>query len=440
MPKLRENQTAESNPSRFDAPLKIAYTIQNVGLDLSQRVGDTVPVWYTLDGLRALGHKIAVFMLSGRSITKIADVTGQPQTSTVPLGVTGKRPFHLLESGVRRAQLALNLPYFAFIDSARFYEACLNSLPPYALVHEHNGLFSPATALACRRLKKPYVLTFSADPILERNVVNDPLTGLHRRVAERQARLTYDQADQILCVSNAAKQHLVTNWQVDPEKVNVMPNGVEIELFTRPFDPLAVRAQWALGSGPVIGFVGGFQKWHGLDRLVKSFALLLKDVPDARLFLVGDGPYRAELDREIAGAGVQEQTVITGLVPQTDVPRLMAAMDIATLPYPRLPQDLWFSPLKLYEYMAAGKAIVASRSGQIAEVIENGETGLLVEPGSITDLHRALQSLVRSRAERERLGENGRSQAVHYHSWSRYVAKVEQIYEKALHHHPRRQR
>lgn len=429
---LRDTPQTKPRRSRLEAPLKVAYTIQNVGLDLSQRVGDTVPVWYTLDGLQKLGHDVTVFELNGRTIARIDDIHRLGKRIPVPLALTGKRPFLLFESGIRRAQQMLNLPYFALLDSARFYEACLNSLPGYDLVHEHNGLFSPATAMACHKLNKPYVLTFSADPILERDVINDPLTGLHRRVAARQARLTYQQADQILCVSNAAKHHLVSNWRVEPDKINVMPNGVEIDLFTQPFDATAVRAEWGLGHGPVIGFVGSFQKWHGLDKLVDSFALLLQDEPTARLLLVGDGPYRAELDQKLAAAGVQAQTVITGFLPQTDVPKLMAAMDIGTLPYPRLPQDLWFSPLKLYEYMAAGKAIVASRSGQIAEVIEDRETGILVEPGSVSDLHAALLRLVEDRLERERLGQNGRFQAVRHHSWSGYVAKVESIYEKAL--------
>ena len=260
--------------------------------------------------------------------------------------------------------------------------------------------------------KKPYVLTFSADPILEAEYVGAPLRGLHKQVAARQAAFTYREADQILCVSKPAKQHLVDNWQVPPEKINVMPNGVDIELFGQSFDPEPIRQEWGLGDGPVISFVGGFQKWHGLENLVESFCQIQDMVPTARLFLVGDGPYREILDQKIKASHVQDKVVITGFLPQERVPEMLSVADITVLPYPKLPQDLWFSPLKLYEYMAAGKTIVASNSGQIGEVIEDGETGVLTEPGNVFELTNALKVLLGNEQERRRLAENGRLQAI----------------------------
>lgn len=417
----------------ISSPLSIAYTIQNVGLDLTKRVGDVVPVRNTLDGLKQNGHDIHVFELGNRNITRVPDVEKITQKVTTPLTLTGKRPFFLAESIVRRLQSTLNLPYFAFIDSWRFYDGLMQALPNYDLCHEHNGLFSPASALACKKQHKPYVLTFSADPILEAEYVNEPLTGIHKQIAARQARFTYEEADQILCVSNQAKAHLVKTWHVPADKINVMANGVDIDLFSQTFDPRPIRQEWNLGDGPVIAFVGGFQKWHGLENLVESFRQITEQFPAARLFLVGDGPYRATLDEKIAASTVADKIVVTGFLPQERVPEMLSVADITVLPYPQLPQDLWFSPLKLYEYMVAGKAIVASRSGQIAEVIENGETGLLTEPGNVRELTDALLALLNDPQERRRLAENGRLQAIKYHSWTHYIHKLERIYEKAIH-------
>ncbi len=422
-----ETAVSSSIPS-----LNIAYTIQNVGLKLTQRVGDVVPVRNTLDGLKNNGHDVHVFELGSRSITKVLDVEQIDQKVKTPITITGKRPFLLAESAVRRFQYTFKLPYFAFIDSWRFYDGLSQVIHDYDLCHEHNGLFSPATAWACKNQNKPYVLTFSADPILEAEYVNKPLSGIHKQIAQRQAAFTYEEADQILCVSAPAKQHLVDVWQVNPEKINVMPNGVDIELFGQIVDPQPIRDQWDLGNGPVISFVGGFQKWHGLENLVDSFVTIQEAFPDARLFLVGDGPYREELDRKVASSGVQDKIIITGFVPQEQVPELLSVADITVLPYPQLPKDLWFSPLKMYEYMAAGKAVVASRSGQIADVIEDGETGLLVEPGDVPELTDALLALLRQPEERRRLAENGRLEAIQNHSWTHYITKLEQIYERAL--------
>ena len=412
--------------------LSIAYMIQNVGLDLSKKVGDVVPVRYTLTGLQQAGHDVRVFELKGRDVVQIDDIEFLEDTRPAKLGLSGKRPFRFAESAIRRLQGLLNLPYYAFFDSRRFYEAAIHSLPKYELCHEHNGLFSPATALACRRLNKPYVLTFSADPIFEAELVGRPFQGTHLRVAQKQARFTYEQADQILCVSNPAKTHLVEKWQITPDKINVLPNGVDIQLFSKPQNINAVRAEWGVGDSPVISFMGGFQPWHGLDNLIESFATILTHVPNAKLMLVGDGPIRADLEQKIAECGVTAATIITGLLPQKRMPELLSIADIAVIPYPKLPQELWFSPLKLYEYMAAGKAIVASSAGQIAEVLVNGRNGLLVESGNIPEFTQAVLSLLNNPEKRQKLGEIARKQAIEHHSWEQYIRQLENIYRKAI--------
>jgi glycosyltransferase involved in cell wall biosynthesis len=336
------------------------------------------------------------------------------------------------ESGVRRLQRSMRLPYFAFFDAYRFYEACLRCLPSFDLCHEHNGLFCVGAALACRRLGIPYVLTFSADPLFERALGGKPLRGLHKWVAAEEARLTYRLARRIICVSEPAKNHLIETWQVDPEKVVVMPNGVDVELFRPDHDPRPICAELGLDGEPVITFVGGFQHWHGIDRLIESFANVLLEIPQAKLLLVGDGRARQAVEYKIDELGVRRAVIVTGMVPQVRVPEMLAAADIAVLPYPQLPRPLWFSPLKLYEYMAAGKAIVASRDGQIAQVIRHGHTGLLVDPGDVDGLAQAMIELLRDPTARERLGQNARQQAVERHSWAEYIKRLEQIYRSVL--------
>jgi glycosyltransferase involved in cell wall biosynthesis len=414
-------------------PLRIAYAIQNVGgIDFSQDVGDTVPVKYTLAGLKQAGHQVVCLKLNGRSVLRFEDVSNLDQFRDVPAGLSGKEPFRLLESGARRLQRELRLPYFAFFDLYRFYEACMRLLPGFTLCHEHNGLFCAGAALACRRLGLPYVLTFSSDPLFERSVVGKPLRGLHYLVAAWEARFTYRLARKIICVSEPARRHLIQTWKVDEEKVVVMANGVDNELFKPGHDVLTARKALGFDDDPVIGFVGGFQPWHGLDLLIESFAIVLKEFPKARLLLIGDGRARPLVDRKIAEMGVESRVIITGLVPKDRVPVLLATADVAVLPYPILPKELWFSPLKLYEYMAAGKAIVASRAGQIAEVIEHGYNGLLVEPGNVLELSIAIMRLLRNQDERDRLGRNARNEAVERHSWDQYIQCLEEIYLSVL--------
>ncbi len=413
--------------------LRIAYVIQNVGgIDFTLDVGDTVPVKQSLLGLQRAGHDVSCVMLNGRDVRRHEDVSGAGGSESLPTGLTGSGLFRTVESGVRRLQVGLRLPYFAAFDSLRFYEACLRALPAYDICHEHNGIFCVGAAMACRRLGMPYVLTVSADPLFEKKMLGRPLRGLHGYVAAREAAFTYRLARRILCVSESAKQNLARTWDLDPEKIVVMANGVDTSLFSPDYDPRPARDRWGLADRPVVAFVGGFQPWHGLDKLIASMALVRQGVPEAMLLLVGDGRARPLVDEAIAENNMQRHVIITGLLPQNEVPPLLSAVDVAVLPYPELPAELWFSPLKLYEYMAAGKAIVASRSGQIADVIEHGKTGLLVQPGNVHDLAEAITQLLQNAALRERLGRAARRQALANHTWDSYISRLEAVYDQAL--------
>jgi glycosyltransferase involved in cell wall biosynthesis len=424
---------AENRSEEGSQRLHILYAIQNVGgIDFSQDIGDTVPVKQSLVGLKHAGHIVDCLRLEGNRVAIIKDVTHPDQQLTASLGISGHQVFRSLEGVTRRIQRVLKVPYFAIFDSFRFYEACYRSASGYDLIHEHNGLFCLGTAWACTRSKMPYVLTFSADPILERELVGKPLTGIHAWVARKEARFTYQAANRILCVSEPAKSHLVNTWQVDEAKIVVMPNGVDTQLFRPLENSRLIRTQLGLDGQPVVSFVGSFQLWHGIERLVESFAWVLRDIPQARLLLVGDGPARPVVEDTIKRLELASRVTITGLVPQVKIPEILAAVDVAVIPYPALPKDLWFSPLKLYEYMAAGKAIVASASGQIAEVVRDGYNGLLVEPGDVQETAQAITRLLKNPAEMEWLGKNARRQAVDRHSWSGYIRNLENVYQEAI--------
>jgi glycosyltransferase involved in cell wall biosynthesis len=413
--------------------LHLVYAIQNVGgIDFHLEVGDTVPVKHTLQGLKRRGHNVLCLKLHNQSVRGIEDVASPDQFWLPPAGISGSRGFRLLERLIRRLQRDLKIPYFAFIDSFRFYESCIHCLTNDSICHEHNGLFCIGAAFACRRLGIPYVLTFSADPLFERNLVGRPLRGFHYAVAAWEARFTYNQASKIICVSNPAKQRLVDTWKVAPEKVVVLPNGVDSSLFNPHYDPVRIREALELGDSPVVGFLGGFQPWHGIEILVESLAEVVRKCPGVRLLLIGDGRARPSIERKIDECNLRSKVVITGLVPPEEAPKYLAAVDVAALPYPAFETELWFSPLKLYEYMASGKAIVASRAGQIAEVLVDGTNGLLVEPGDRSALSAAIVRLLENPEERYRLGQNARRQAVEQHSWDRYIQRLEQVYASVL--------
>ncbi len=413
--------------------MKIAYALQNAGaVNLARDIGDAVPVKNGLRGLYQAGHQVSVLALRGQRVLGINDIARLDETWELPGGLPATRAFQRLEGGLRKIQGVLGIPYYARFDSWRFYDSLRRVLPDFDLCHEHNALFSVGAARAAARTRTPYVLTFSADTIMELDQVGKPLKGLHRQAAVRAAAYTYRQAKAILCVSEPARKRLIDQWGVDAQKIHVLPNGVDLALFGGAVDPQGSRRRLGLGSAPVIIFVGGFQRWHGLEILIESFAQVLAVEPSSRLLLVGDGPARKSVEEQVQALGRAQSVTITGLVPQAQVVEWLAAADIAVIPYPRLSQELWFSPLKLYEYMAAGKAIVASRDGQIASVLEDGQTGLLVEPGDVAELAGAILGLIRSPELRATLGRQARQQAETRHSWEGYVRRLEFIYESVI--------
>ena len=130
------------------------------------------------------------------------------------------------------------------------------------------------------------MVTSDADQLMELELTGQPLKGIHKWVAERETKYIYDQAYKIICVSEPAIKNLIDRWGVDPDKIVLIPNGVNLELFSQPQDPQAMRAKLGIGDKPVVMFVGGFQPWHGIDGLLTSFKDALAQVPEAQLVLV----------------------------------------------------------------------------------------------------------------------------------------------------------
>jgi glycosyltransferase involved in cell wall biosynthesis len=225
---------------------------------------------------------------------------------------------------------------------------------------------------------------------------------------------------------------LVKKWRVDEDKIIVLPNAADTDLFGGPFDVRSVRYGLGLNDEPVVMFVGGFYLWHDLGLLVQSFSDVLKKVPNARLVLVGDGRTRPMVDQLVEENGLTHAVLMTGPVEHRQIPEMLAVASVAVAPNISFFNGHGGSPLKIYEYMAAGKAIVATRTGQIAEVIQDERNGILVEAGNRDELAEAMIRLLKDSHFREQLGREARRQAVEYHSWTQYARQLEEIYSAIL--------
>jgi glycosyltransferase involved in cell wall biosynthesis len=287
--------------------------------------------------------------------------------------------------------------------------------------------------MACKQLKLPYVLFVEADEILEHDYMEKPITGLLRINAKRQFRYNLETANCIICVSRQLKSHLVNKWQIQSQKIFVFSNCVNVEQF-RPNTDVRRHVRESLGikNEPLILFVGNFYEWHDVATLLDAFLKVINEYSEAQLILVGDGSLRQAMEKRSIDLNLSHAVHFTGRIPYGDVPGYMASADIAIVPYPKMDQKNWLSPLKLFEYMASARPIVASAVGQVVDIIQHEKNGLLVPPDDASQMADAIMRLITDKDLRVRLGQQAREDAVQYHSWEKYLWRLEKVFTSVV--------
>ena len=246
---------------------------------------------------------------------------------------------------------------------------------------------------------------------------------VHEREALEVARSVVGTADGVCCVSDG-----VADWVrslVPHASPVVVPNGVDTHRITPAPGPVTAA------QGPLtVGFVGTLKPWHGVEQLLEAVALLRAHGDDVRCLVVGDGPQASALDDLADELGIQAAVERTGAVAPENIASLLHRMDIAAAPYPG-DGPIYFSPLKLYEYLAAGVPVVASAVGEIPEVLGHGRWGELVPPGDPTALATAIAELRSAVERRQQIRDEAPMQA-RRHDWERVLATSLEVVEAAL--------
>lgn len=301
---------------------------------------------------------------------------------------------------------------------------------PPSFIYQRYSRFTSAGVEASLRTRRPLFLEYNGSEVwVGRYWDRVGMLGLLARFE----RLNLRAAARIFVVSEVERRNLLRAG-VAPSKIVVNPNGVDAEKFRPGVGGQAERERLGVDSDEtLVGFVGTFGPWHGVLALAQAIAL----VPERariRFMLVGAGSLRDEAERVIREAGASERVIFTGVVEHGRVPSLLDACDILVSPHVPLEDGSEFfgSPTKLFEYMAMGKAIVASRLGQIGDVLRHEETALLTEPGDARALCEAIVRLSSSPELRERLGQAARLEALAHHTWAHNAARVMDAYRSWL--------
>lgn len=383
--------------------MKIAYVCTDPGIPVFGTKGASVHVREVIRAMRRAGHEVT--LLARR--------------------VEGERPAGLESLEVIRLPPAIGPSPEArertLLDANRDLALALDDAGPFDLVYERHALWSHAAMEWAFAREVPSILEVNA-PLIEEQAKHRGL--VLRQLAEFSRTRTFAAADAIVAVSDEVAQHAHAN-AASRGRVHVVPNGVDAQRF-HPRVPASAPAPEGVLT---IGFVGTLKPWHGVDVLIDAFAIVHASHPRTRLLIIGDGPEAARLRARASDRGIEGATYFTGPVDPDAVPGLVASMDLAVAPYPA-DEEHYFSPLKLFEYLAAGRAIVASRIGQTDRLVEHERTALLCEPGNAAAFAAAIARLHANVDLRRRLAANAREQAERRHTWDGVVSRILAIAEE----------
>lgn len=404
--------------------MKILYLCPDLGIPVLGRKGGAVHVRQMVAAFRRAGHQV---VLAAQTLTK--SPWEKPAALDVPLvqvrpslsasaAVQALKEFNDL-LGVQNSMPGefRRILYNKELE-LDLYRRFENDPPDF--IYERASLYATGGVVLARSLGVPLLLELNA-PLAEEQV-SYRATGFGELGAQAE-RWMLQQAAAVIVVSTPLREHALA-LGVDAERVHVLPNGVDTTCFhPAPPDP-DVRQRLKLDGGPVLGFVGGLRPWHGAEVLPELLQRLAARHPEVRLVVAGDGPLRGALQESLQQRGLSARAILAGLVPHEEVPDVIRQFDVAVAPYPAPRHPFYFSPLKLFEYMACGVPVVAPELGQIPDVLRHGETGLLYPPGDVASLTSCCERLLADGALRRRLGQAGAKRVAEQFTWDHNARRV----------------
>jgi len=426
--------------------MSILYLCPDLGIPVLGRKGASVHVRELIGAFARAGHRVT---LAAQTLTKSAS----DEPAKVRARVIQIHPDPAATAVVQafkefNERLGLQNPLPGEVRRIVYNEAFYQGLKRRFLRHrpdfiyERASLYATAGVRLAEKFKVPHIVELNAPLAVEQSAYR--ATGFGELAAQAE-RWILTRADAVIVVSGELCKHVLA-LGVKGNRIHVMPNGVNPELFRpslrrsggsaerrhfRPRKSAALCRDAATGTGaPVLGFVGGLRPWHGVEVLPELLARLNRRHPGARLIIAGDGPLRGDLEREFRKRGLAKKVEFTGAVSHEEIPAVIRQFDIALAPYPKHNHDFYFSPLKLFEYMACGVPVVAANLGQISEVVRNGKTGLVYLPGKLNALVAGCEKLLTNPKLRESIGSSASERVRRKFTWDNNAERVLKLARK----------
>ena len=291
------------------------------------------------------------------------------------------------------------------------------------LMYERDAYQSFGTQALAAECDMPWVLECNGFFWDEQSPFSNPVWPERYRRRHVQK---WKAADHLIVVSQSFKEHVVREG-VDPQKITVIHNGVDLEPHhdVSSAQVAAFRKEWGIGNEVTVGFLGHMLPWHRIDLLIDAIGQLRASQYNVRGLCVGGGRWK-QYEQYARQKGLQDEIVFTGPVPPSRVPVAVAAMDVCTAPGIYEPG----SPVKLFDYGAAGRPVVATNAPSVTEIITDTKTGLLFEDGSLEGYIAALKRLLDSENLRAQLGKRLKQKVEREHTWARVGDRTEALLQK----------
>lgn len=291
----------------------------------------------------------------------------------------------------------------------------------YGLLYERYAIFNWAGVISAKKYNTPFILEInytSHTPLYRKR------SRLLKPLAHWMDKIIFAKADGFVAVSTYLKNHLI-DLGVQESKIIVLPNAADPDIFI-PLSPTPdIQNRYNLNRKKVIGFVGGFYPWHGLDFLLDCFHEVKKEIPQAHLLLIGDGPAKETLKAEAARRNLESDISFLGAIAHQELPKLIACFDVAVMP----DSNEYGSPMKIYEYMSMGKPVIAPRLGPLEDGITNRREGIIFKQRDKNELVAALKELLNNDQLREQMSKAARENIVNNHSWKKNAEKIIILYQ-----------
>jgi glycosyltransferase involved in cell wall biosynthesis len=313
-----------------------------------------------------------------------------------------------------------------FLSNMKLYRRCRKDFQfnrPH-LIYERYGLYGWAGVKLASEFSIPIILE------LNTMLSEEQRKRLHYpKLARYFETSILKRVDGVCCPSETLRS-MILERGITEGKITITPNGVDFTKFDFRLDPGRIRKRFGLDGKFIVGFVGILTRLWGADTILESARQVLSECDDVHYMIVGDGREHSEIKKFIENNGLSDRFTLTGGVSHSDIPWYIASMDLAIAPY-SYKEPFHGSAMKIFEYMAMAKPVSASAQGQIKDLIQNGENGMLIEPDDSLGLAQAILRLRRNSNMMREMGLKARA-AVENCTWEANAKNVLAIYRQIL--------